>query len=101
MTARWLGIRDFPGPGVCVNQGYGSWKVRVEPCAATAVSHLFRLLGRCSLMCAERVKAFENEPTVVAKQFVQPKHAQKEDRIIIITLNPLTVAPGTLHTGPF
>ncbi len=52
-------------------------------------------------MCAERVKAFENEPTVVAKQFVQPKHPQKEDRIIIITLNPLTVAPGTLHTGPF
>ena len=52
-------------------------------------------------MCAERIEALENEPTVVAKQLMQPKHSQKEDRIIVIALNPLTLAPGTLHTGPF
>jgi hypothetical protein len=52
-------------------------------------------------MCAERIEAFENESTVVAKQLVQSKHSYKEDRIVIIALNPLALAPWALHTGPF
>jgi hypothetical protein len=52
-------------------------------------------------VCAERIERFENQPAVVAKELVQPKHPQKEDRIIIIALDPLTLAPWTLHTGPF
>jgi hypothetical protein len=52
-------------------------------------------------MCAERIEAFENESTVVAKQLVQAEYSYKEDRIIIITLDPLALAPWTLHTGPF
>ena len=52
-------------------------------------------------MRTERIEAFENEPAVVAEQFVQPKHSYKEDRIVVIALDPLTLAPWTLHTGPF
>jgi hypothetical protein len=75
MTARWLGIRDLSGLGVSVDQRYSRREVGVITRATTAVSHLFRLLGRRSLMCAERIKAFEDEPTVVAKQLVEPKHS--------------------------
>jgi hypothetical protein len=97
MTSRWLGIRDLSGLAVSIDQGYSGRKVSIITRAATAVSHLFRLLGRGSLMCAERVEAFENESTVVAKQLVEPKHTYKEDRIIIIALDPLALAPRALH----
>src|SRR6185369_5750610 len=75
MTARRLGIRDLSGLGVSVDQRYAGRKVGVITRAATAVSHLFRLLGRRSLMCAERVEAFEDESTVVAEQLVEPKYS--------------------------
>jgi len=52
-------------------------------------------------MCAEGVEALENESTVVTKQFVQPEDSYKEDRIVIIALDPLALAPWTLHTDPF
>jgi hypothetical protein len=52
-------------------------------------------------MRGEWIEAFENQPAVVAEQFVQPKHSDKEDSIVIIALDPLTFAPWTLHTGPF
>ena len=52
-------------------------------------------------MGAEGIERFENQPAVVAKELVQPKHPQKEDRIIVIALDPLTLAPWTLHTGLF
>jgi hypothetical protein len=32
---------------------------------------------------------------------VQPKHSNKEDRIVIIALDPVALAPWTLHTGAF
>ena len=52
-------------------------------------------------MRAKRIETLENQPAVVAQQFVQPKHSNKEDRIVIIALDPIALAPGTLHTGPF
>ena len=101
MTSPWLGIRDLPGLSVSVDQRYGSRQVGVKTRATTAVLHLFWLLGRRSLMCAEGVEALENESTVVTKQFVQPEDSYKEDRIVIIALDPLALAPWTLHTDPF
>ena len=52
-------------------------------------------------MRTERIEAFENEPAVIAEQFVQPKHSDKEDGIVIIALDPFTLAPWTLHTRAF
>jgi len=86
---------------VPVEHGNRGREVGVITRAATAVLHLFRLLGRRSFLCAERIEAFENEPTVIAKQLVEPKDTYKEDRVVIIALDPLALAPGTLHTGPF
>jgi hypothetical protein len=73
----------------------------VKAWATTSIPHLFRLFRGRALVCAERIERFENQPAVVAKELVQPKHPQNEDRIIIIALDPLTLAPWTLHTGPF
>jgi hypothetical protein len=73
----------------------------VKAWATTPVPHPFRLFRGRALVGAERIEPFEDEPAVVAKELVQPKHPQKEDRIIIIALDPLTLAPWTLHTGPF
>jgi hypothetical protein len=50
---------------------------------------------------AEGVEALKNQPAVVAQQFVQPKHSDKEDGIVIIALDSITLAPWTPHTGPF
>jgi hypothetical protein len=44
------------------------------------------------------IEAFENEAAVVTEQLMQPKHSDKENGIIIIPLNPLTLASRTLHT---
>ncbi|HEX7774733.1 MAG TPA: hypothetical protein VF435_20075, partial [Pyrinomonadaceae bacterium] len=74
MTSRWLGIRGLSDLDVSVDQGNRGRKVGVISRAATAISHLFRLFGRRSLMCAEWIEAFENESTVVAKQLVQSEH---------------------------
>lgn len=75
--------------------------MHVKSWATTPVSHLFLLLGRRALVRAERVEALENQPAVVAEQFVQTKHSYKKDRIVIVALDPLALAPWTLHTGPF
>jgi hypothetical protein len=75
--------------------------MHVKSWATTPVSHLFLLLGRRALVRAERVEALENQPAVVAQQFVQPKHSDKEDGIVIIALDSLALAPWTPHTGPF
>lgn len=99
MTARRLGIRDLPDRDVSIEHGNCGRKVGVITRATTAVSHLFRFLGRRSLMCAEGIEALENESTVVAKQLVEPKYTYKKDRVIIIALDPLALAPRALHTG--
>jgi hypothetical protein len=45
----------------------------------------------------QRIEAFEDETAVVTEQLVQSEHSDKENRIIVISLNPLTLAPWTLH----
>jgi len=47
----------------------------VKAWAAAAVSGLFRLFRGGALVCAERIEGLENEPAVVAKELVQPKHS--------------------------
>ena len=84
-----------------VDHGYRGREVGVKAWATTPVSHLFRLFRGRALVGAEGIERFENQPAVVAKELVQPKHPQKEDGIIIIALDPLTLAPWTLHTGLF
>ena len=71
--------------------------MRVIAWPTAAVPHLFGLFGRCALLRAEWIEPLENQPAVVTKQFVQPKHPNKEDRIVIIALDPLALAPWTLH----
>jgi hypothetical protein len=51
------------------------------------------------LMFVQRIEALEHEAAVVAQQLMQAKHANEEDGIIIIPLNPLALAPWALHTG--
>jgi hypothetical protein len=64
----------------------------------TLVALLFRLFRRRTVMCLQRIEAFEDETAVVTEQLMQSKHSDKENRIIVIPLNPLTLAPWTLHT---
>lgn len=48
-------------------------------------------------MSAQRVERFENETTVITEELLHADHSQKKDGIIIIPLNPLTLAPRALH----
>jgi len=72
--------------------------VRVVPRSAAAIALLFRLFRRRTLVSLERIETFEDETAVVAEQLMQSKHPDKENRIVIIPLNPLALAPWTLHT---
>ncbi len=69
----------------------------VEAWATATIPRLFGILGGFALMSVERIEAFEYEAAVITKQLMQPKHPQKENRIVIIPLNPLTLAPRALH----
>ena len=53
---------------------------------------------RRSLVRQQRIEALEHEAAVVAEQLMQPKHPDKENRIIIIPLNSLALASWTQHT---
>jgi hypothetical protein len=44
-----------------------------------------------------RIESFENETAVVAEQFMHPNHSQEKDGIIVVALNPFTLASWTLH----
>jgi hypothetical protein len=43
------------------------------------------------------IESLENQAAVVAEQFVHPNHSQEKDGIIVIALNPFTLASWTLH----
>jgi hypothetical protein len=43
--------------------------------ATTAIANLFGFFRRLTLVLCERVEAFEHKATVVAQQFMQPKHS--------------------------
>ena len=61
------------------------------------IACLFGLRGRLALVGVEWIEALENETAVVAKQLVQAEHPQEENRIVVIPLNPLALAPRALH----
>lgn len=71
----------------------------VKAWRATAISHLplFLFFGRRALLRAQWVERFKDEPTVIAEEFLHPDHPEKKDGIIVIPLNPLTLAPWALH----
>ena len=64
----------------------------------SSIALLLRLLGRRTIMCLQWIEAFEDETAVVTQQLMQSQHSDKENRIIVIPLNPLALAPWTLHT---
>ena len=64
--------------------------------AATVVALSLLLRGR-TLVRSEWVEGLENEPAAIAQQLLHPKHTQEKHRIIVILLNPLALAPRTLH----
>lgn len=72
---------------------------------AAILDRLCRLPGCGSrsftVKLALRVEAFEDEAAVVAEQLVHAHRAEKKTRIVKIPLNPLALAPWTLHAGPF
>jgi hypothetical protein len=45
-----------------------------------------------------RIESFENESAVVAEQLVHTHHPEEKDGVVIIALNPFTLASWTLHT---
>ena len=53
--------------------------------------------GRRTLLRAQRVERLEDESAVIAEKLLHPDHPEKKDGIIIIPLNPLTLAPRALH----
>jgi hypothetical protein len=63
-----------------------------------AIAVLFCFFRRRALVRLQWIEAFEDEAAVVTKQLMQPKHSNKENRIIIIPLNSLALASRTLHT---
>jgi len=71
--------------------------MHIKSWPTTPIARLFYVLGGLALVRVERIEALEHETTVVAEQFMQSKHAEKEHRIIVIALNPLTLASRTLH----
>lgn len=54
-------------------------------------------LGGRALLHSHRIERLENQAAVVAQQFMHANHSQKEDSIVIISLNTLTLASRTLH----
>jgi hypothetical protein len=44
-----------------------------------------------------RIEAFEDESAIVAEELMHPHRAQKDERIIIIALNPFAMTPRALH----
>ena len=66
--------------------------------STAAIALLFCFFRRRTLVCLEWIEAFEDEAAVVAEQFMQPKHPDKENRIVVIPLNSFTLASRTLHT---
>ena len=71
--------------------------MHIKSWPTTPIARLFHVLGGLALVRMKGIEALEHETAVVAKQFMQPKQAEKENRIVVIALNPLTVASRTLH----
>ena len=69
----------------------------VETCTTTTIANLFGFFRRLTLVLCQRIEALEHEATVIAQQFMQPKHSYKEDCIIVIALYSFTLAPWTPH----
>jgi hypothetical protein len=44
-----------------------------------------------------RIEPFEDESAVITEELVQPHRTQKENRIIVIALNPFAVTPWAVH----
>ena len=70
----------------------------METWRATTIPRGFVLVSRLAPVRSLRIECFENEAAVVAEQFVHPNHSQEKDGIIVIALNPFTLASWTLHT---
>ena len=100
MTSRGLGIRGFSAVfRLFIDQrdGRGQVSIKAGSAAAVAPSFLFLFFGRRALLSAQRVERFENEATVIAEEFLHADHPEKKDGIIVIPLNPLTLAPRAPH----
>jgi hypothetical protein len=54
-------------------------------------------LGRRPLHSPERVEPLENQPARVAKQFMKADEAKNDHRVVIVTLNPFTLASWAPH----
>lgn len=48
-------------------------------------------------MCAQWIEALKDQTTVVTEQFVHAEHPQEKDRVVVISLNPLALAPRASH----
>ena len=70
----------------------------METWRATTIPRGFVLVNRLAPVRSLRIESFENESAVIAEQFVHPNHSQEKDGIVIIPLNPFTLASWTLHT---
>jgi hypothetical protein len=71
--------------------------MRVETWRATTIPRGFVLVSRPAPVRSLRIESLENQAAVVAEQFVHPNHSQEKDGIIVIALNPFTLASWTLH----
>jgi hypothetical protein len=71
--------------------------MRVEAWRATSIPRGLILVSRLAPVRSLRIESFENEPAVVAEQFMHPHHSEEKHRIIVIALNPFTLASWTLH----
>src|SRR5215217_1386388 len=71
--------------------------MRVKAWSTTAIGRLFGALRGRSLVRSKRIKTFEDQTTVIAEQLMQAKHSNEKDCVVVIALNPLAMAPRTLH----
>ena len=71
--------------------------MRVEAWRATSIPRRLVCVSRLAPVRSLWIESFEDEAAVVAQQFMHPHHSEEKHRIVVIALNPFTLASWTLH----
>ena len=72
--------------------------MHIKPWCATTIARGCVLFRRPAPVRSLGIESLEDEAAVIAEQFMHPDHSQEKYGIVVIALNPFTLASWTLHT---